>query len=346
MSRLRRHEPVDLHALSSVGAVFAFVIASSGGCGSSNSAANNAGSGGSGGSGTGGSGGVSISLGGSGADAGTSKPGPYKLPAGFTKTESGGYKLGPAFSGNTPPSLDGGTATSSGCGTTILAVVRDLKGNNEAGGHPDFEHFGGSGPTPGLVQNNLGADKKPVYTGICEASLAGPCPYGQQTTSKTTFDQWYRYAANVNKPYVVYLSLQPNGNVLTFQSDLFFPLDGAGFGNSGTGTDGKQHNFGFTTEVHTQFKYQGGEHFTFIGDDDVWVFVNKKLAVDLGGLHPSSTGSVDLDNKAGALGITPGNIYQLDLFHAERHTSASHFRIDTNLQFTNCGTIVPEPPPA
>ena len=282
--------------------------------------------------------------GGRGADGGK-KPGPYKLPPGFTQTEFGGYKLGAAFNGDTPPPVDAGTTGSDGCGTTILGVVRDFQGF-DVGGHPDFQHFSGSQPTPGLVQNNLGADQKPVYTGICEASQTGPCPYGQQTTSKSAFDQWYRYAANVNKPYIVYLSLQPNGNVLTFQSDLFFPLDNAGFGNSGTGEDGKEHNFGFTTEVHTQFKYQGGEQFTFIGDDNVWVFMNGKLAVDLGGLHPSATGSVDLDAKASALGIAKGNVYPLDLFHAERHTAASHFRIDTNLQFTNCGTVVPEPPPA
>jgi fibro-slime domain-containing protein len=121
-------------------------------------------------------------------------------------------------------------------------------------------------------------------------------------------------------------------------------LDGVGWGNSGRGEDHNQHNFGFTTEVHTKFAYHGGENFTFIGDDDVWVFINNKLAVDLGGLHPKATGSIDLDKSAGDLGIAKGNEYTLDLFHAERHTTASHFRIDTNLTFTNCGVIVPEPP--
>jgi fibro-slime domain-containing protein len=70
--------------------------------------------------------------------------------------------------------------------------------------------------------------------------------------------------------------------------------------------------------------------------------VNGKLALDLGGLHPKTTGKLDLDASAQNLGITKGNAYPLALFHAERHTDASNFRVDTTLAFTNCGTIVPE----
>jgi fibro-slime domain-containing protein len=51
--------------------------------------------------------------------------------------------------------------------------------------------------------------------------------------------------------------------------------------------------------------------------------------------------SVSLDARARDLGIVPGNTYSLDLFHAERHQSQSNFRVDTNLQFVNCGVIVP-----
>jgi fibro-slime domain-containing protein len=50
---------------------------------------------------------------------------------------------------------------------------------------------------------------------------------------------------------------------------------------------------------------------------------------------------LDLDMSAGQLGIQKGTIYPLDLFHAERHTSESTFRIDTNLSFVDCGTVLP-----
>ena len=70
---------------------------------------------------------------------------------------------------------------------------------------------------------------------------------------------------------------------------------------------------------------------TFTGDDDVFVFVNGKLALDLGGVHGPEAGTVDFDAQAGDLGITTGNVYTLDVFHAERHTSMSNFRIETSI---------------
>ena len=89
-----------------------------------------------------------------------------------------------------------------------------------------------------------------------------------------------------------------------------------------------------------EFKYSGGEIFTFRGDDDVFVFVNNKLAIDLGGVHRAETGQLDLDEQAAMLQISPGNTYPIDFFQAERHTTESSFRIETSLQFSNCTPII------
>jgi fibro-slime domain-containing protein len=268
------------------------------------------------------------------------------LPPGFTQTEIGGYKLGSSLEGG---GVDAGSGENGACGNVLLGVLRDFKGRSEPSGHPDFEGpLYGNDLTLNLVAQALGTDQKPVYASMCEEGHPSPapaCPFGPETTTRTNFDQWYRFTQNVNKPFLVELwfAPQPNG-LFTFQSLFFLPLDGAGWGNSGNDKQGRSRNFSFTTELHTRFKYNGGERFEFEGDDDVWVFVNRKLAVDLGGLHPKELGAVDLDASAQTLGITKGQVYDLELFHAERHTPESTFRIDTNLSFVNCGIVPPDIP--
>jgi fibro-slime domain-containing protein len=263
----------------------------------------------------------------------------------FIDADRGAYGLG------SPLAISASSDSSARLCNAITGVVRDFKGAlpanggmAQAGGHPDFEVFEGQGVTPGLVAPLLGPDRRPQYTGICElgAPVSATCPNGAMTTTADHFHDWYHSKEGVNIPYLVYFELgPPELGVSTFESSHFFPLDDAGFGNSGTDTDGTPHNFSFTTEIHTTFRYQGGETFTFEGDDDVWIFINDRLAVDLGGLHVSTKKSVTLDASAAALAITTGVVYKLDLFHAERHGVNSDFRIDLNFKFESCGYIVP-----
>jgi fibro-slime domain-containing protein len=263
----------------------------------------------------------------------------------------GGYQLG----GEIPAAQIQSTlpATSSTTCDRLRGVVRDFKGalpavggSLQPGGHPDFEVFEGKGVTPKLVAPDLDTSdgkRKPRYASKCElgAPMSQDCPFGAMTTTEANFDQWYSSVEGVNRTFFVYFKLAPpDRGVSTFLSKRFFPVDGAGFGNSGV-DEGLQHNYSFTTEIHTTFRYNGGEVFTFDGDDDVWIFVNGKLAVDLGGVHEEAQGSVDLDQRAAALGITKGSVYTLDLFHAERHSVKSDFRIDMNFAFQDCGYIVP-----
>jgi fibro-slime domain-containing protein len=248
------------------------------------------------------------------------------LPDDFTPADDGGWKLGERVPDDAQ--MGSGGSSSDGCGAEILGVVRDFKRGDEDDGHPDFETFTGDGEE-GIVEEDLGADMKPVYVDREH----------EYTTTKSNFDEWYVNVDDVNEAYFISFYLEPaNNGVLTFHSSDFFPLDDAGFGNQDN-----DHNFHFTTEVHTTFRYNGGETFQFTGDDDLWVYINKKLAIDLGGLHSQLTARISLDDEADRLGIETGGVYQLDLFHAERHTHESNFRIDTNLYFVDCGIIVPEP---
>ncbi len=253
-----------------------------------------------------------------------------------TNVTFGAYALGPDISSGIIPANESKT-----CSGLLYGVARDFMMGNQTGGHPDFETAPDStsqGGVKGIVQATLGPDGKPVYANPTDP-LAG-------IQSADTFNQWYNDVPTdasgnpVNMSYIVALKLATNNGISTFSASIkngsglpdssFFPLDGAGFGNQG-----QNHNFSFTTEFHTSFKYQGGETFTFIGDDDVWVFINSQLVIDLGGRHGQLTGSVSVDT----LGLTVGQNYDLAVFQAERHTTQSNFRIDTSLEFVNCGQI-------
>jgi fibro-slime domain-containing protein len=211
-----------------------------------------------------------------------------------------------------------GGAAGADCGDKLVATIRDFRET-----HPDFEHFSGGG-LQGIVQPYLGNDQKPVY------AHPGPTTH---TTGPVEFVQWYNDVPNVNIPipYTIQFTKQPSGGFL-YDNSAFFPIDNQGFGNGPFQLSLTPHNFLFTTEIHTKFTYKGGEKFTFRGDDDLWVFVNSKLAIDLGGLHSAMEATADFDALAGQLGLVAGSTYAMDIFHAERHTNESNFRIETTIE--------------
>jgi len=201
--------------------------------------------------------------------------------------------------------------------------------------HVDFGcHMNGNIARPGLVLQTLGGDNKPVFNPNPPAPPGNWNGSNPQITSAQSFSQWYNDVADVNMNIQGELELMEiMPGIWSFASNSFYPLTDMGFGNNVTPNWANQtfpdRNGSFTTEIHTNFLYEQGQTFTFTGDDDVWVFIDGKLAIDLGGLHPQVNGSINLDT----LGLTPGSMYKLDVFHAERCESGSNFRIDTSI---NC----------
>jgi fibro-slime domain-containing protein len=232
---------------------------------------------------------------------------------------------------------DSGMMMNPDCDSILEVTYRDFDET-----HPDFEMgFKGDVVRIQLIEPTLGPDRKPVFKDSvgCPADDMDPltCDNWQTTgvviNSAETFDQWYR-TSDVNREFERTLELveDPAGSgQYVFDSATFFPLGpDEGFGI----TPANHHlgrNFLFTTEIHVNFTYRPGQVFTFRGDDDLWIFVNGTIAMDLGSMHAAALGTIDFDAQAERLGILPGGTYAMDIFHAERHTSDSNFRFQTNI---------------
>ncbi len=220
-------------------------------------------------------------------------------------------------------------------GITLSGTVRDfqmLPAASQALPNPDFENAISN--DRGIVTGTLGLDGKPVYDTLAHPGGTATTFSNGPVSATDFFNQWYHDTPGYNIPLTASITLDPiGGGLFQYSNNAFFPIDGLGFGNQG-----QPHNYSFTYEINTTFHYTGSGVFDFSGDDDVFVFVNNQLVIDLGGVHGPENGSVDVST----LGLAVGNNYSLDVFFAERHTVGSDFLMTTDLALETT-PHVPEP---
>ncbi len=256
---------------------------------------------------------------------------------------------------NNMPSRSAAESSSLPSMQNVVGVIRDFLPT-----HPDFNVVpsNGYGHYCGNIAQQLDADGKPVFIGggyrvaqewrDRQSRQIAWCMYSQARddkegkgqkgsldtgaiTSDATFAQWFRDVPGVNmsRIHALTLTLQPDG-MYEFTTNDFHPIDNALLGNDADG-----HNFHFTFEISANFAYDpaGDPMLEFVGDEDIWVFVNNQLVIDLGGIGGNSNQFIDLER----LNLTPGNTYTLKFFHAERKQPKSQFRFRTNIVFDGGG---------
>jgi fibro-slime domain-containing protein len=265
----------------------------------------------------------------------------------------------------------------------IPIIVRDFMWYSSGpppSGHPDFGTYCCNDELKkgkGIVATTLGLDRKPSWAGPSQDPITNAADY--MFTGKSEFNQWYQDVSGTNQTFYQTLTLLQNATTKTtyaMNSDTdepffdrcgFFPLDSTPrkdantgkimtytdnafpgrtctvYDGLGFGTSWANHNFSFTSEVRTWFQYQGSESLKFTGDDDVWVFINGMMVVEMPGVHNRLAATVILDAAKGTaqvgygeppssyttidLKLSIGNVYEVAVFQAERWCCESNYML-------------------
>ena len=160
----------------------------------------------------------------------------------------------------------------------------------------------------GSISHVNGSSSKDMvyYTTVSDTTLHPFLP----TTGSTTFRQ-------TNTPYFLDSGASER-SAASFETQI-----------------GRDYNF--SMEGHGQFVFNTEDnlYFTFEGDDDVYLFINNKMVMDIGAAHSITKSTFNLNDYIKECGLKDGEMYDFDFYYMERHSYGSNIRIETNIDVTS-----------
>lgn len=214
---------------------------------------------------------------------------------------------------------------------------------------------------------------KQDHTITMNADAQGIAQFHEPGTEDELHSSWFPFlltngngspASETNSPYYLH------GNTNVKQSDGSYKLYHTGVSSrEDQGTTYKNRDFHYSMVGSGYFAYERGLYFNFSGDDDVYVFLNGQLAIDIGGTHGNTGYDMALDDyvdwansvkyngvkykgktysqlaaadkaRVDAFCMVVGGVYSFDFFYMERHGVGSNLRIMTNMYIVESGLDV------
>ena len=185
----------------------------------------------------------------------------------------------------------------------------------------------------GLVEYDLGEDHLPVFKAGELLSNRGLSDSGR----------WFTAVDGKSASYIGAIKMEyvAAGAVFSFTRDEFYPLDEADFSKDDiVNRDGHNHLFTMGFAVPFTVLASGEESFEMEADDDTFVFVGDKLAIDMGGIHDTAIGRLVIQDNGEVyaasgneelaftgIRLTKGDGSIVRIFHADRDEDESVFNM-------------------
>lgn len=117
----------------------------------------------------------------------------------------------------------------------------------------------------------------------------------------------------------------------------YFADDGVSDRTSATHSTQIGRDYSFAMEGHGQFVFDTDSdlYFSFEGDDDVYLFINNKLVMDIGAAHSITGATFKMNDYIKECGLKDGEMYDFDFYYMERHSYGSNIRIETNIDVSS-----------